>query len=158
MKSWGLKKDAVHLVAAHDGHGQIGPGRLRLHQHARRRAIPEARVHGPVPGPDRTALLERPAADALAGLEEDPARQVGIEVEAAAEDEPVPLPVVHVDAAGLAARQLDGLRHDEVEDAVAVQAGRDLARDVVELRRLLLARPGLRVQPALLEGDRQVLA
>ncbi|KKT22264.1 MAG: hypothetical protein UW07_C0040G0014, partial [Candidatus Nomurabacteria bacterium GW2011_GWF2_43_8] len=148
----------VHLVGAHDGHAEVGAGPDRVDQPLGRRSVLQARAGEPVTGPDGAALPEGAPADALAGLQHERAHQVGVDVQPAIEREPALGLVVHVDAVRVAPRELGRLRHDEVEEARAVEAGGELAGHMVQLRGPLLTSPGLRVQAALLERHREVLA
>src|SRR6185503_20765467 len=74
------------------------------------------------------------------------------------EDERLALHVVEEDADGVAAGQLQGLRGDDIEQALAIEAGGQLPRHRVEPRRLLLAGARGGVEAALLERHREVLA
>src|SRR5262249_58608647 len=74
------------------------------------------------------------------------------------EDERLARHIVEEDADGVTAGQLPGLRGDDVEQALAIEAGGQLTRHRVEPRRFLLAGARRGIESALFERHREVLA
>ena len=148
----------VDVVAARDRDAEDRTHGGGTDQPPRRRREPEGRVRLHVACPHDAPLLEGSARHAFSQTQELVAGELGLQVEPPLVGEATPCPVVAEDRRGVAAEELDRLGRDPVEHLVGLEARRELACQPVEARRLSLARLRLRIQPALFERHRQVLA
>ena len=138
---------AVDGVAAGDRHREIGAGRLRTDEGARRRGVLERGVGLTIPRPHGAPLGEGAARDAFPGPEHEVPAQLGIEVEPPPEDQPAPRLVVGVDARGVAAQEIERRLRDPVQDPVEIEGRGKLPRDLVELGGLARLALGRGVEP-----------
>ena len=150
-------EDAVRLLAGGDGRPQVRARSGGVDQPLGRRRVMHRRVVAAVTRPHRLALQVGAPGDSLAGAQREGARQRGGEIEAAMEDQRSARGVEEEHADGVAPGQLLRLLGDEIEQVLSVEAGGELTRHRVELRRLLLAAASLGVEPALLERHREIL-
>src|SRR5262249_24309726 len=152
---------AVRFLAADDGYRQIGARRRGVDDPLGRRRVAHRRVVKPVARPHRPALEIGAAGDPLAWAPRAAARPLRRQRRAAtgrARLARAALHVVEEDTDGVAAGQLQGLRGDDIEQALAIEAGGHLPRRCVEPRRLLLSGARGGVEAALFVRHREVLA